>query len=838
MTKVKHLTQQFTPTTYNVSISIDPDALRFSGQVKINGSVSSKTKAISLHSKDLKIEQATVDDTKAITSEHDQDELKLTTKSEILPGEHEILIKFSGEISDTMHGVYQAPYIENGVERKIIATQLESHHAREVFPCVDEPMAKAKFNIELTYPKDSVALSNMPASCHAENNGLMTTTFDATPIMSTYLVAFAIGDYKSISKQTKHGVEVSAWATAANIGYCDFALDVAVEGLEFFEDYFGIKYPLPKCDLAVVPSFSAAAMENWGLITFRESAMYVDPKNTKLASKQRIAETIIHELAHQWFGNLVTMEWWTDLWLNEGFASWAANFGVDKLFPEWNYWAQFIASDFTTVQSADALPSSRPIEVEINDPEEIRSLFDEISYSKGPTIVRMLHQYLGDKDFRTGISHYLAKHSYNNATTADLWAALQEKSGKPVAKFMSAWTSQAGYPVIDVDITKDGLVLSQDRFLLTGKAAHSIWPVALTHQGTDEVFLLDKKTATWDTDVNGRPKFNVDQGGLYLVAYPQDYLEALKGKVVSQKLPAVDRLGLIDDCFLLAKAGKGAITDSLDLIFRLGHEENLVVWEAIAGQIASIRRVMDDEDIIENMRPFAQKLASHNLRRLGWEQIADEPSFDTMLRPLILSLAGFGDDSGVVDKSKAMFKRATKPEDIEPNVRNVVYGVAVRHGAQPEFDKLLKFYRETASPQEKQALAGAITGFKQPGIISQALELIKTEVKLQDAGFWLAYSFSNRYAKQQMWDWTKSNWDWIISKFKDDIMTLSWIPEYSAYAFSTQEFLDDYQAFWKINSLKSIERDINKGIEALTWQIKWRDQDLSSVRKYFAPSSK
>ncbi len=834
MTNVKHLLEQFVPANYDISLKIDPEKLTFTGKVVVNGEKIAESKSVSVHSKDLEIVSAKVNGHPASTASHSQEELELITKAKIAAGECQLELEFSGLITETMHGIYQAPYIQSGEVKLIVATQFESHHAREAFPCIDEPMAKATFNLSLTYPTGQVALSNMPVKESSAKAKSTTISFETTPIMSTYLLAFTVGDLKSISTKTERGVEVNVWSTPDNAGYLDFALETSKQGLEFFEEYFAIDYPLPKCDMVAIPSFSSGAMENWGLITYRESALFVDPKNTKLGTKQRIAETIIHELAHQWFGNLVTMKWWSDLWLNEGFASWAANFAVDKLFPEWNYWAQFISADYSLVQSADALPSSRPIEAEINDPDEIRSIFDEISYSKGPVVVRMLQQYLGEKEFQRGISYYIRKNAYKNASTADLWLALEESSGLPVSNFMSAWTSQAGYPFVRMKIKAGKVELEQSRFLLTGKDTNQIWPIPVTNTNTSARFVLNSKSGTWETDVSDYPKFNAMQGSLYMTAYPDDYVTALRKKVIDQTFNEVDRLGLVEDIFQLARAGHGSIIDSLDLVFNLKKEESLVVWETAVGQIANIRKVMDSDELIDKMRPFMKDLAKHNLERLGWEPKTDESSFDSLMRPLVISTAAFGDNQTVIKKAQSMFDAAKKPEDIQPDLRNAVYGVAVRFGDQTTFEKLLSFYLKTESPQEKTTLAGALTGFKQPEIIEQCFDLIKTEVKLQDAGFWFAYSFSNRYAKRMMWDWIKDNWDWVLSKFDQDLMTLSWIPEYSALVFSDKEFLADYKAFWKKNSRKSLEREVAKGIENLTWQIAWRERDFAKIDKYFS----
>jgi aminopeptidase N len=835
MTNVKRLLSEYKPKSYEIKFDLDDTKMEFSGSVKIQGTKTSTSKTISLHSKELDIISAKINGAEAKTSTAAQDELIIESPSEINQGDCEIEINFNGRITETMHGIYVAPYVdEEGNNRPIIATQFESHHAREAFPCIDEPMAKAVFNLTLVHNKQSVALSNMPIKNARSSDQKQVTSYETTPIMSTYLLAFVVGDYVKVGTKSKRGAEVNVWSTPSLADHLEFALETGKRGLDFFEDYFGIDYPLPKCDLVAVPSFSAGAMENWGLITFRESALIVDEKNTKLGTKQRVAETIIHELAHQWFGNLVTMEWWSDLWLNEGFASWAANFGVDNLFPEWNYWAQFISSDFSLTQSADSLPSSRPIEVEISDPDEIRSIFDEISYSKGPVIVRMLHEYLGDENFQDGISHYLRKFSYSNATTNDLWSALQEASNKPVGEFMSAWTSQAGYPFVKVTEKQDGVELTQERFLITGSDKEKIWPLPMTHTNSDETFLFDSQKAIWKTDLSGHPKINKGQGGLYIVSYEKEHLESLKNSVIEQSISEVERLGIIEDMLLLAKSGNGSLTDLVDLIFKLGQEESLVVWDAISGVLGSIKRTMDDDAVIESMRPKSKVLAQHNLERLGWDMHPNESSFDTLMRPMILGLAAFGDNQSVIDRAIEMFDSASKPEDIQPNLRGVAYGCAVRFGDMNTFDKLLEFYRNTDSPQEKQALAGALTSFKQPEIIERCLELIKSEVKLQDTGFWFAYSFTNRHAKELMWDWVKQNWDWILSKFSEDLMTLSWIPEYSAAVFSTHEFMNDYKEFWKMNSRKSLEREINKGIETLTWQIAWRDRDFEKISEYFS----
>jgi puromycin-sensitive aminopeptidase len=363
----------------------------------------------------------------------------------LYPGEYHVVLEFSGKITDPMNGLYPCYFTHEGKKKFVLATQFESHHAREVFPCIDEPEAKATFDLALNTPLEGDVIANTPARTVLKEKSQQTTIFETTPVMSTYLLAFAYGDIGFKEAKSKNGTIVRGYATPDNVQFVDFALDTAVKVLDFYEDYFALAFPLPKIDMIALPDFAAGAMENWGLITYREQCMLVDPVNTSIHTKQYVAMVVAHELAHQWFGNLVTMQWWTDLWLNEGFASWIEYLAIDKLFPEWHMWTQFIADEQQPALKLDALDNTHAIEVPINHPDEIRTIFDAISYNKGASVIHMLHGYLGAEDFRDGLRHYLKKHAYKNTVTQDLWAALEEISGKPVKEFMHAWTSFRSY---------------------------------------------------------------------------------------------------------------------------------------------------------------------------------------------------------------------------------------------------------------------------------------------------------------------------------------------------------------------------------------------------------
>lgn len=817
--------------------------MTFKGAVEIIGSVKKPTQTIKIHSHGLDIKKAefSIGGGKhgARKLYHlDNDELQIDFTTEIQK-DVTLFIEFEGKITEPMVGIYPCNFTLGDQKKKLIATQFESHHAREVFPCVDEPKAKATFDLTLHTPASEKVLANTPVKSQKENGSELITTFETTPKMSTYLLAFAYGDIDYLERTTKNGVTVRTWATPDNVAHTAFALDVAVQCLEFYNDYFAVPYPLTKLDNIALPDFGAGAMENWGLVTYRESALLVDPENTSLTQKQWVALTIAHEIAHQWFGNLVTMEWWTDLWLNEGFASWVEYLAVDHIFPEWQMWTQFVTEDYLRGQALDALANTHPVEVSVDNPEEIRDIFDAISYNKGASVVRMLHAYLGPDDFKNGMQHYLKSHAYENANTADLWASLEEVSKKPVSDFMGRWTSQPGFPLLDVKDSEDSVEFSQTRYMVSPlerekSKDQSTWPIPIDATDSEKIYLLEKTSKSWKVDLSDTPKFNTDQTGFYLTNYSSSYLNKLGMRVKKGELEPIDRLGLLNDSFQLAKAGFKPTTDALKLLEKYSSEDNAAVWDIIEGQLGSIRRVIDTNELRDLMRPYVATLADKQLKRLGWKENPTDTHFDKLLRPTILSLASFAEVPEVVQSATEVFAAAQKPEDIHPDIRGVVYGTVVRHGSKNEFNKLLKMYHATSSAHSKTRLAGALTGFRQPVLIGEALNLIKSkEVRLQEVAYWVAFIFSNRHAKDVAWIWLKENWSWLENKFGTDILTFSYFPKIAAGSFASENFAAQYQEFFASVDSKGIQRSIDQGLETILWQAAWRKRDQKDVIKYF-----
>ena len=556
------MSKDIVPERYVLKLKPDLEKFTFEGEETISILIKKPIQSITIHSKELEIEVAEIihDGGKFFASKISYDEKAETVTfhfpSTLGLGNAKLRLVFRGVLNDKLRGFYRSQYFVAGESRHMATTQFESTDARRAFPCFDEPAHKAIFDVTLLVPTHTIAISNtLPVSEVERDGGLREVTFSPTPKMSTYLLAFIIGEFEHIETRTKEGTLVRVFTTPGKKHQAEFALTCAAKTLSFYNAYFDIPYPLPVLDLIAIPDFSAGAMENWGAITYRETALLVDPKHSSAASKQYVALVIAHEIAHQWFGNLVTMEWWTHLWLNEGFASYIEYLAVDKLFPKWNIWTQFAYMDLNRALSLDALKHTHPIEVEVHHPDEIAEIFDEVSYSKGASVIRMLADYLGEKDFRDGLRIYLKRHSYANASTIHLWQAFEKVSGKPVAKMMKNWTGKGGYPVVSATLKNGKLVLEQKRFFSNPQSAKeakdkTLWSVPVSvcgGSGKKIEILLEKRRAALTPPAATWLKLNSGESGFFRTAYSSELLEKFKEPLRQGKLPELDRLGLIRD---------------------------------------------------------------------------------------------------------------------------------------------------------------------------------------------------------------------------------------------------------------------------------------------------
>jgi aminopeptidase N len=831
MTSVLRLNTFFQPSHYAVLLDLNETDKTFTGRVDITGKKLTPDQPIRLHAKDIDIESVTVNDEAASFSLGDHDEM--TIESDTLPvGEYTVAVRFSGSITEQMHGLYPCFYEHNGVKKELLATQFESHHAREVFPCIDEPAAKATFDLNLVTSANQVALSNMPVSSQETTNGRMTTSFATSPMMSTYLLAFVVGDLQKKSATTKDGVEVNIWSVPTQpLNSLDFALDIAVRAIEFYDDYFGTPYPLPKSDHVALPDFSSGAMENWGLITYRETCLLADATTTSIASRHYIATVITHELAHQWFGNLVTMEWWNDLWLNESFASLMEYISLDALHPEWNIWLDFVTHDSVAALRRDSIDGVQSVQVDVTHPDEISTLFDgAIVYAKGARLLRMIQQFIGDDAFRTGLKQYFADHAYKNTVGNDLWFALENASGEKVSEIMNTWISQSGYPVITVEKSDSTVTLSQKQFFIGPHTdTNKVWPIPLNANDVNIPKLLSEKSETFT--YNGPVRLNVGDSSHFITRYDHESQKNMIDMVANGSLDPIGRVQLLDEATLLARGGIIGSEELIPLVLAYKDETLESVWDIIGLALAELRKFVDtDKDAEQKLRSLSAFIAKNEYERLGWEYIQGEPEEDTKLRSSVIALTLYGEVPEAVDKAKKLYE-TTDLDKIDPELRALVISSVARYDDGKVVDELLDVYRKTHSGELKQDICVGITSTRVPEKISLLLDSMKDSniVRAQDAFRWFVYLIRGKESRDQAWQWIRNNWDWVDKTFGGD-KSYDDFPRYSANGLSTRTQLQEYIEFFEPKkNIPALSRVVTMGISEIEGRVELIERDKSSV---------
>lgn len=820
----------FSPDHYALSLHLDRRGRAFSGTISIEGAASSEE--IRLHAKDLTVSTVTLTG-KSVEFTLDGDELVIS-RGTSTPGGEVVVVAFSGVITDAMHGLYPCYYEHNGEKKELLATQFESHHAREVFPCIDEPAAKATFDVTLTTEEDVVVLGNMPIVEQTNDNNKLVTTFETTPRMSTYLLAFITGDLHKKSATTAAGVEVNVWATPAqNPDSLDFALEVATRTIEFYDDYFGTAYPLPKSDHIALPDFGSGAMENWGLITYREVALLAGPTSS-ISSRQYIATVVAHELAHQWFGNLVTMKWWNNLWLNESFATLMEYIAVDALYPDWNIWLDFAAHESVMALRRDSIDGVQAVQIDVDHPDEISSLFDAaIVYAKGARLLRMLQHYVGDEDFQTGLKAYFKDFAYSNTEGDDLWRAIEKSSGKPIIEMMNTWISQPGYPVVKVVANKSSIELSQEQFFVGPHAGSSrTWPIPLNSTQQNAPTLLTERTAHF-TRSDDSLQLNRGDSAHFITQYDAETFKNLLKMAADKSLPAVDRMQLLGQTTLLARAGRISSDQLLDAASYYENETSEPVWGALSMALAELRKFVDDNEAAEKkLRALSARIARAQYKRLGWQQTPGEPEDDTKLRAIVLSLTLYGESEEAIAEAKRMYG-TTPLENLNPELRPLLISASVRHGDDAIVDELLQHYKTTASAELREDICVGITSTRSQEKIAELFEAIKnpSTVRPQDAARWFVYLIRGRESRTATWQWLQANWQWIEDTFAGD-KSYDDYPRYAASALLTHAELEEYKAFFApLQSVVALKRVIAMGVSEIEGRVELIERDKLGVQQ-------
>jgi aminopeptidase 2 len=634
---------------------------------------------------------------------------KITFKKSLSKGSKaQMQMKFTGQLNDKMAGFYRSTYKNaDGSESLLATTQLEATDARRAFPCFDEPALKAEFTITLIADKHLTCLSNMDV---ASTTGIVSdisnslknkVTFNRSPKMSTYLVCFIVGELNYI-ETNKFRVPVRVYAPPnQDIEHGRFSLELAAKTLAFYEKTFDSDFPLPKMDMVAIPDFAAGAMENWGLITYRVVDVLFDEKTSGASTKERVAEVVQHELAHQWFGNLVTMDFWDGLWLNEGFATWMSWYSCNIFYPEWKVWQSYVTDTLQGALSLDSLRSSHPIEVPVKRADEVNQIFDAISYSKGSCVLRMISKHLGEDVFMEGIRQYLKKHAYGNTQTSDLWAALSAASGKDLKETMDIWTKHIGYPVITVtENQQDSTVhVKQNRFLRTADVKPEedevIYPVFLgmrTKDGINEDIVLDKREDSFAVEDLDFFKLNADHSGIYRTSYTPERLGKL-GKAAKDGLLSVeDRAGMLADAGALAASGHQKTSGVLNLLKGFDSEKEFVVWNEIISRLGAIQGawMFEDKKVKEGLETFQRDLVSEKSHKAGWEFKDTDDHIEQQFKGMLFGSAGMAGDEAVKKAAKDMFKKfaAGDKSAIHPNIRGSVFGMALKYGGKEEVSRL------------------------------------------------------------------------------------------------------------------------------------------------------
>ncbi|HEY4160704.1 MAG TPA: M1 family metallopeptidase [Candidatus Saccharimonadales bacterium] len=861
MKSVARLYTQFRPETYHITFDIDEDAKRFSGTVVIRGKKAGRpAQRITLHQHDLAITSAQItrhdkkgDQELPVARINKQDtlqEVRLHTDGMIYPGDYTVTLGFEAPLTDGMTGIYPCHFKDDSAkdgngsntEKQLIMTQLESHYAREAFPCIDEPEAKAVFNVTLRTRTGVTVLGNTPVKEQKTEAKRLITTFEPTPKMSSYLLAFVFGEMISKSVKTARGTDINVWATTAQPqDSLDFPLDVARRSVEFFEDYFGIPYPLPKLDHVACPDFSSGAMENWGLITYRERLLLAYPGETAQSTLEQIALVIAHETSHQWFGNLVTMRWWNNLWLNESFANMMEYQAMDHMFPEWHVWDNFVAYEGLISLRRDAVAGVQAVQTEVHHPDEISSLFDgSIVYAKGGRLLYMLKNYIGEDIFRAGLKSYFEAHAYGNTEGDDLWKALSAASGKDVAAFMNPWILRSGFPVVSIEQTGKTVSLKQEQFLDDpGKAdPERLWPLPLFTKTNGAPEIFDKQSTGFQAPSDTTVLLNDGAKGQYLVRYVTDpQKQAVIDLVRTQKLPEPDRLMLLNGGSMMAKAGYEPFGNVLTMLGAYDKESSEPVWDVMATVVGEARRFIDQDAALDDrIKPFVDKLVTAQVKRLGWDAAPGEPVADTKLRALVLGLSTYAENEATVARAKALFAAYQKdPAAVPAELRALVFLVPVKYGDDAAFDYLLNLHDGTQNGELKGDTCDALTATRDPkkAAILLARLFDPKIIKPQDVDRWLVYLLRNRYTRATAWDWLVANWQWLEDTFKND-KSYDYLPRYAAGCVGTREYQQKFRDLFESKQDQPLlKRNIQLGLEEIETRVTWLERDLGSVQAFF-----
>ncbi|NWH17545.1 AMPE aminopeptidase, partial [Grus americana] len=858
------------PIHYDLEVKPEMETDIYTGTVSISIALEKSTSYLWLHLRETKItemptlrkssgQQITLSDCFGYTPQEYivmKAEADLSVSNESDP--YILTLKFQGWLNGSLVGFYRTTYTENGQIKSIAATDHEPTDARKSFPCFDEPNKKATYNISIIHQDAYQALSNMPVQKTEQLDGGWTqTTFEKSVPMSTYLVCFAVHQFQWVERISASGKPLRVYAQPLQIHTAEYAANITKIIFDFFEEYFNLSYSLPKLDKIAIPDFGTGAMENWGLITYRETNLLYDPNESASSNKQRVAAVVAHELVHQWFGNIVTMDWWDDLWLNEGFASYFEFLGVNAAEPTWQMLEQVLIDDVLPVMKDDSLLSSHPIVVDVSSPAEITSVFDGISYSKGASILRMLRDWITPDLFQKGCQAYLKTHHFQNAKTQQFWEALEAASNKPVKEVMDTWTRQMGYPVLEMGSNS---VFTQKRFLLDPNANASHPPSDLGYKWNIPVKWRHGNSTNYNlynaSDSAGIPiqlpsntfaNINPDHIGFYRVNYDSQNWDRLSTLLVSNHtdFSAADRAGILDDAFSLARPGLVNYSVPLDLTKYLRNETDYLPWHRVISSVTDLANMLeDDTNLYPQFQEYFRSLVKPIVDQLHWDDSGSH--LERLLRASVLDFACSMDDTESLNNASQLFEQWLQGKtgkniqvlflyfSVPANLRLLVYRYGMQNsGNESSWNYMFEKYQETSLAQEKEKLLYGLASVKNITLLDRwYLKYIYNTsfIKTQDVFTVLRYISYNTYGKTMTWDWIRLNWQYLVDRFTINDRNLGRIVTITQN-FNTELQLWQMENFFeKYPNAGAGELPRSQSIEQVKNNIEWLKLNKEEIR--------
>jgi aminopeptidase N len=813
------LPKNIVPRHYAIRLQPDLEKFTTRGSVIVDLEVLKPAKEIVFNALDLEITKATLQGKREIALKPSLDAAQQTVTLKLPkalpPGTNRLALEFKGRIGEQAQGLFYVRYAAPSGKKILLATQMEPADARRMFPCWDEPAFRAAFDLTVVLPEYFKAVSNMPIEKETPLPGkLKEVKFAATPSMASYLVVLVAGELEMIEDHAE-GVAIRVITTEGKREQGRYALEATKNLLAYYDRYFGIRYPLPKLDQIAIPGGFEGAMENWGGITYNERNLLYDPTNSSLETRREIFVDVSHEMAHQWFGDLVTMAWWDNLWLNEGFATWMETKATSHFNPDWEM-SLSADADTSGVMSADAHGTTHPIQQPVNNESEANDAFDDITYQKGAAFLRMMEAYLGPEDFRKGIYLYLQAHKYSNSTTEDLWQALEEASGKPIRAISAGWTEQPGVPLVNVKSTcVDGcqiVSLEQERFTVNDPQAKPLqWqiPVGLDTEDSHTQYLLTNASASVTlSDCAGALIANSGANGYYRVLYSPELFRSIWENL--NRLAPVDRLKILQDTWALMEAGRTSIRDYLILTARLQDERTYLIWNQIISSWDSIDALEKDKPGRAAFREYACSRLQPVMQRLGWDPQPGETLDDSLLRGHIIAVLGHFGDAVTIAEAKARFQAfLAKPKSLNPELRSCVLHIVGRYADQKTYNQLHDLARQASDTEQRQLYYSAMSFAQDPALAKQTLALSLTDETVPQEATGLVPQVADSSEQPELaWEFAQQHMKELLAKV-DAFERNDFVPGIF-HTFSDVSRADELETYVKKNIS---EEALNKAAE-------------------------